>query len=172
MMLEEGQGSAAATASANWDHTTLHVQLAEFAAGLDLGSMVITMQDFLTALPRVQPSAKREGFATVPDVTWADIGALDEVREELSLAILEAIAYPETFRRLGLNVSAGVLLYGPPGCGKTLLAKAVANQSGANFISVKGAMAVVVADDLVFVLTALFFSLGAIRPRAARQVRG
>lgn len=143
MMLEDGASDhigigAEAKASPEFDPLAVHEQLMAFAAGLDLDSMVITMQDFLTALPKVQPSAKREGFATVPDVTWADIGALDEVREELSLAILEAIAYPETFRKLGLNVSAGVLLYGPPGCGKTLLAKAVANQSGANFISVKG----------------------------------
>ncbi|KAG5192059.1 putative ribosome biogenesis ATPase RIX7 [Tribonema minus] len=98
----------------------------------------ITMDDFLEAVKKVQPSAKREGFATVPDVTWGDIGALAAVREELSLSLLEPIAHPERFARLGLSMPAGVLLYGPPGCGKTLLAKAIANESGANFISVKG----------------------------------
>ncbi|XP_075060423.1 nuclear valosin-containing protein-like [Mixophyes fleayi] len=103
-----------------------------------LHRMRIEMEDFLTALPAVQPSAKREGFATVPDVTWADIGALDEIREELTMAILAPVRNPEQFKALGLMAPAGVLLAGPPGCGKTLLAKAVANESGLNFISVKG----------------------------------
>jgi len=103
-----------------------------------LEKLHLTMEDFLAAVKKVQPSAKREGFATVPDVTWADIGALQGVREELSLSVLEPIAFPDRFVQLGLQAAAGVLLYGPPGCGKTLLAKAVANESGANFISVKG----------------------------------
>jgi ribosome biogenesis ATPase len=100
--------------------------------------LYVTMDDFKSALPMVQPSSKREGFATVPDVTWKDIGALHEIREELTLSVLEPIRSPEKFRQLGLSIPTGVLLYGPPGCGKTLLAKAVANESGANFISVKG----------------------------------
>ncbi|XP_073484428.1 nuclear valosin-containing protein-like [Aquarana catesbeiana] len=103
-----------------------------------LQSLCIEMSDFLNALPAVQPSAKREGFATVPDVTWADIGALEEIREELTMAILAPVRNPEQFKALGLMAPAGVLLAGPPGCGKTLLAKAVANESGLNFISVKG----------------------------------
>lgn len=98
----------------------------------------VTMDDFLRAIKTVQPTAKREGFAIAPDVTWQDVGALSEVREELKHNVLEPIAHPERFRALGLEVPAGVLFYGPPGCGKTLLAKALANQSGANFISVKG----------------------------------
>ena len=98
----------------------------------------ITYQDFLVAVPKVQPSAKREGFATIPDTTWAHIGALHEVREQLEMAIIEPIKRPESFARLGLTTPAGVLLWGPPGCGKTLLAKAVANESKANFISIKG----------------------------------
>eukprot|EP00604_Paraphysomonas_vestita_P000370 CAMPEP_0174826166 /NCGR_PEP_ID=MMETSP1107-20130205/43602_1 /TAXON_ID=36770 /ORGANISM="Paraphysomonas vestita, Strain GFlagA" /LENGTH=332 /DNA_ID=CAMNT_0016058735 /DNA_START=1310 /DNA_END=2308 /DNA_ORIENTATION=- len=96
------------------------------------------MDDFMKAAKSVQPTAKREGFAVVPDVTWKDVGALSEVREELLHNVLEPIAHPERFLRLGLDVPAGVLFFGPPGCGKTLLAKALANQSGANFISVKG----------------------------------
>ncbi|OCT79464.1 nuclear valosin-containing protein-like [Xenopus laevis] len=104
----------------------------------ELLSLCIEMDDFLGALPMVQPSAKREGFATVPDVTWADIGALEEIREELTMAILAPVRNPEQFKALGLMAPAGVLLAGPPGCGKTLLAKAVANESGLNFISVKG----------------------------------
>ncbi|XP_053315253.1 nuclear valosin-containing protein-like isoform X2 [Spea bombifrons] len=103
-----------------------------------LQTLCIEMDDFLDALPSVQPSAKREGFATVPDVTWADIGALEEIREELTMAILAPVRNPEQFKALGLMAPAGVLLAGPPGCGKTLLAKAVANESGLNFISVKG----------------------------------
>lgn len=98
----------------------------------------ITHDDFLTALPKIQPSSKREGFATIPDTTWADIGALRPVREELLTAIVEPIRSPEKYERVGITAPTGVLLWGPPGCGKTLLAKAVANESRANFISVKG----------------------------------
>ncbi|NXO84641.1 NVL protein, partial [Sitta europaea] len=103
-----------------------------------LQKLCIEMNDFIVALSSVQPSAKREGFVTVPDVTWADIGALEDVREELTMAILAPVRNPEQFKALGLTTPAGVLLAGPPGCGKTLLAKAVANESGLNFISVKG----------------------------------
>jgi ribosome biogenesis ATPase len=103
-----------------------------------LSSLFLTMGDFMTATTRVQPSALREGFATVPNVSWEDVGALAEVRGELSMAILQPLRRPEAFRALGLTVPAGVLLYGPPGCGKTLLAKAIAAESSANFISVKG----------------------------------
>jgi ribosome biogenesis ATPase len=102
------------------------------------GDFSITYQDFLTAIPKVQPSAKREGFATIPDTTWAHIGALHEVREQLEMAIVEPIKRPESFARVGITAPTGVLLWGPPGCGKTLLAKAVANESKANFISIKG----------------------------------
>lgn len=103
-----------------------------------LAPLAITNADFLVALPSVQPSSKREGFATVPDVSWADVGALHSTRDELSMAIVEPIKRPELFRSVGVSASSGVLLWGPPGCGKTLLAKAVANESRANFISVKG----------------------------------
>jgi ribosome biogenesis ATPase len=103
-----------------------------------LEPLFVTMSDFLEAIPHVQPSSKREGFATIPDVSWENIGALQGIREELSLSVLEPITHPEKFTALGLPLPAGVLLYGPPGCGKTLLAKAIANESGANFISVKG----------------------------------
>jgi len=98
----------------------------------------ITYADFLSAVPKVQPSAKREGFATIPDTTWSHIGALHEVREQLEMAIVEPIKRPEAFARVGITAPTGVLLWGPPGCGKTLLAKAVANESKANFISIKG----------------------------------
>lgn len=98
----------------------------------------ITMADFLTALPTIQPSTRREGFATIPDVTWDSIGALHDIRHKLKRAIVQPIQFPEAYLRFGGIMPAGVLLYGPPGNGKTLLAKAVANESKANFISVKG----------------------------------
>ena len=106
--------------------------------GEELESLCITHQDFLTALGKVQPSAKREGFATVPGVSWEDIGALSKIRDELRMAVVEPIKHPEYFSSVGISAPMGVLLYGPPGCGKTLLAKAVANESHCNFISVKG----------------------------------
>eukprot|EP01116_Phalansterium_solitarium_P004439 TRINITY_DN1544_c0_g1_i2.p1 TRINITY_DN1544_c0_g1~~TRINITY_DN1544_c0_g1_i2.p1 ORF type:complete len:759 (+),score=198.17 TRINITY_DN1544_c0_g1_i2:71-2347(+) len=103
-----------------------------------LAELHITMDDFVQAIPKVQPSAKREGFATIPNVSWDDVGALHDIRHELGMFILEPIKHPDRFRRLGLDAPTGVLLYGPPGCGKTLLAKAIANDCGASFISVKG----------------------------------
>lgn len=107
-------------------------------AAEQLSNLTISPDDFATALKVVQPSAKREGFATVPDVTWADIGALGNVRDELHMAVVQPIRHPELFSVVGIDAPSGVLLWGPPGCGKTLLAKAVANESRANFISVKG----------------------------------
>uniref|UniRef100_A0A7N5JQW2 Nuclear VCP like n=1 Tax=Ailuropoda melanoleuca TaxID=9646 RepID=A0A7N5JQW2_AILME len=90
-----------------------------------LQGLCIEWDDFTAALASVQPSAKREGFVTVPNVTWADIGALEDIREELTMAILAPVRNPDQFRALGLVTPAGVLLAGPPGCGKTLLAKYV-----------------------------------------------
>ena len=103
-----------------------------------LDGISLQRTDFVEALKIVQPSAKREGFVTIPDVTWADIGALGQVRDELHMAIVQPIRHPELFSVVGIDAPSGVLLWGPPGCGKTLLAKAVASESRANFISVKG----------------------------------
>jgi ribosome biogenesis ATPase len=110
----------------------------EAPVGDESSTICVTNEDFLTALPKIQPSSKREGFATIPDTTWADIGALRPVRQELLTAIIEPIKSPEKYVAVGITAPTGVLLWGPPGCGKTLLAKAVANESRANFISVKG----------------------------------
>ncbi|KAJ3039394.1 hypothetical protein HDV00_012270 [Rhizophlyctis rosea] len=104
----------------------------------ELAPLCITFEDFLQAKDVVQPSAKREGFATVPDVTWDDIGGLSTVRDELMWAIVQPIRDPELYATYGITAPQGVLLYGPPGCGKTLYAKAIANDSHCNFISVKG----------------------------------
>lgn len=85
-----------------------------------LEAFCITMQDFIDALKLVQPSAKREGFITVPDVTWDDIGSLSDIREQLKLAILAPVKYPERLKILGISAPSGVLLCGPPGCGKVI----------------------------------------------------
>merc|ERR1740121_2304604 len=104
----------------------------------ELAGLSVQMSDFELALTKVQPSSRREGFTTIPDVAWEDIGALQEVRADLDAAVCEPIRKASLFKQLGLTVPVGVLLFGPPGCGKTLLAKATANASGANFIAVKG----------------------------------
>lgn len=103
-----------------------------------LRPLSIIFNDFLNALPTIQPTAKREGFATIPDVTWDNVGALNHIRMELHMCIVQPIKKPEVFEKVGITAPAGVLMWGPPGCGKTLLAKAVANESRANFISIKG----------------------------------
>merc|ERR1712166_1225479 len=121
--------------------TSTSDQLASVSAAFtpeQLEPLAITMEDFEQAVTKVQPSSKREGFTTVPDVPWSAVGGMDEIRKELDMAISQPIKFPERFRRLGIAAPAGVLLWGPPGCGKTLVAKAVAKDSGANFISVKG----------------------------------
>jgi transitional endoplasmic reticulum ATPase len=94
--------------------------------------------DFLEALKEIQPSAVREVFIEVPDVKWSDIGGLHEAKQELKEVVEWPLKKPESFRRLGITPPKGVLVFGPPGCGKTLLARAVATESEANFISVKG----------------------------------
>ncbi|KAJ1885764.1 Ribosome biogenesis ATPase rix7 [Kickxella alabastrina] len=137
-----------ASTPAQWDARPATDRLRTIAAFLErhpdpltpaeLAPLAITNSDFLLALKKVQPSAKREGFATVPGVTWDDIGALSAVRSELRMAVVEPIRRPEVFAQVGITAPAGVLLWGPPGNGKTLLAKAIANESHTNFISVKG----------------------------------
>lgn len=103
-----------------------------------LEGFCVTFDELKMATKRVQPSAMREGFTTIPNVSWDDVGALEDVRDELMTSILQPIRAPKLHHRFGLDHPVGVLLYGPPGCGKTLVAKAISNQSGANFISIKG----------------------------------
>ena len=105
---------------------------------LDLENLYIEQEDFTYALTQIQPTSKREGFTTIPNVTWDDVGGLKELREELYYDIVLPITEPSKLKIVGISKAVGVLLYGPPGCGKTLLAKAVANEAKANFISIKG----------------------------------
>ncbi|KAI5073337.1 hypothetical protein GOP47_0011350 [Adiantum capillus-veneris] len=104
----------------------------------DLCALNITMQDFEEAVGAVQPSTKREGFSAIPNVKWEDVGALGSLQKCLEFFISRRIKHPEDYEMLGLDMDTGFLLYGPPGCGKTLVAKAVANDAQANFIYVKG----------------------------------
>jgi ATPases of the AAA+ class len=103
-----------------------------------LEKLVVTKQDFENALRVVEPSAMREVLVEVPKVKWEDVGDLEEVKKTLREMVEWPLKYRESFERLGIEPPKGILLYGPPGCGKTLLAKAVATESGANFIAVKG----------------------------------
>ena len=103
-----------------------------------LMKLEVTMDDFLEAMKEVEPSAIREVFVEVPDVTWEDVGGLDNIKEELKEAVEWPLKYSEIFKKTNTSPPKGIILYGAPGTGKTLLAKAVANESGVNFISVKG----------------------------------
>ncbi|WP_304046340.1 CDC48 family AAA ATPase [Methanobrevibacter gottschalkii] len=100
--------------------------------------IVVTGDDFKNAQKEIQPSALREVLVQIPDIKWSDIGGLENIKQELKEAVEWPLKHPETFQRLGIRPPKGTLLYGIPGTGKTLLAKAVASESEANFISIKG----------------------------------
>ena len=100
--------------------------------------IVVTGDDFKNAQKEIQPSALREVLVQIPDIKWDDIGGLEDVKQELKEAVEWPLKHPDTFQRLGIRPPKGTLLFGIPGTGKTLLAKAVASESEANFISVKG----------------------------------
>lgn len=103
-----------------------------------LNAMAVTQEHFKFAQGQINPSSLRETVVEVPNVKWDDIGGLEETKKQLQEMILFPIEHPEKFHKFGMQPSKGVLFYGPPGCGKTLLAKAVANECSANFISIKG----------------------------------
>lgn len=103
-----------------------------------LDSMCVTNEHFRFAQGQTNPSSLRETVVEIPDVTWDDIGGLEDVKKNLQEMILYPIEHPDKFHKFGMSPSKGVLFYGPPGCGKTLLAKAVAHECSSNFISIKG----------------------------------
>merc|ERR1712003_577712 len=103
-----------------------------------LDSMAVSQDHFTTAMGQCNPSSLRETVVEVPNIKWDDIGGLEETKRQLQEMILYPIDHPEKFEKFGMTPSRGVLFYGPPGCGKTMLARAVASECSANFISVKG----------------------------------
>merc|ERR1712218_478742 len=103
-----------------------------------LNSLAVTMENFRFAMGKSTPSAIRETVVETPNVSWDDIGGLQAVKKELQELVQYPVEHPEKFLKFGMQPSRGVLFYGPPGCGKTLLAKAIANECQANFISIKG----------------------------------
>ncbi|MFH0955385.1 MAG: CDC48 family AAA ATPase [Candidatus Micrarchaeota archaeon] len=103
-----------------------------------LEQLQVEKKDFLDGLKEVQASALREITIEIPDVHWADIGGLEDIKEELKQAVEWPLENPQIFNKMGIRPPRGILLYGPPGTGKTLLVKAVATESKANFISIKG----------------------------------
>jgi len=103
-----------------------------------LEKMEVRMEDFINAYKEITPTAMREVYIEVPTIHWTDIGGLEDVKQELREAVEWPIKNPEIFERMGIRAPKGLLLLGPPGCGKTLLARAVATESEANFITIKG----------------------------------
>lgn len=103
-----------------------------------LEAMSVTNEHFKFAQNTTNPSSLRETVVQIPTTTWEDIGGLEDTKAGLREMILYPIEHPDKFHKFGMKPSKGVLFYGPPGCGKTLLAKAVANECSSNFISVKG----------------------------------
>merc|ERR550539_1238505 len=103
-----------------------------------LDSLAVTQENFRWALQKSSPSALRETVVEIPNVTWEDIGGLENVKRELQELVQYPVEHPEKFLKFAMSPPKGVLFYGPPGCGKTLLAKAIATECASNFISVKG----------------------------------
>jgi transitional endoplasmic reticulum ATPase len=103
-----------------------------------LDKLIVTADDFENALKDVMPSAMREVYLETPDVKWSEIGGLSQVKKELQEAVEWPLKYPDLYKAIGYSMPRGILLYGPSGTGKTLLAKAVATESEANFIAIRG----------------------------------
>ncbi|RNE98662.1 cell division control protein 48-like protein E [Trypanosoma rangeli] len=114
----------------DWDDDTIDAEV--------LDSMAVTNEHFRDALTKTNPSALRETHVETPHVTWSDVGGLLDVKRELQELVQYPVEFPWKFEKYGMSPPKGVLFYGPPGCGKTLLAKAIATECQANFISIKG----------------------------------
>ncbi|KAI8788352.1 nuclear valosin-containing protein [Biomphalaria glabrata] len=106
---------------------------------IDQFQVKLLKSDFQKAMTEVKPTAKQEDVILVPNTTWDDIGGLDSIRKKLNLCIMERTKRPALYQAIGMTSAAGVLLVGPPGCGKTSVARAVANEAGINFLYIKGA---------------------------------
>ena len=145
--MNEGGDAEAASASAA---SASAASLADRLDGLSVSSSsdkrmadddappTVTWDDFLAARVRVRPSALREVAVEVPKVAWDDVGGLGDVKQRLKEAVEWSERHPDAMRRVGAKPPKGILLYGPPGCSKTMLARAVASASGRNFLTVKG----------------------------------
>jgi transitional endoplasmic reticulum ATPase len=114
------------------------INLDEPIPGEIIQELNIEDDDFVKAINMVEPSAMREVMVEVPDISWEDIGGLEIIKQELKEAVEWPLKYPKLFEKAGIRPLNGILLFGPPGCGKTLLAKAIANESQSNFIAIKG----------------------------------
>ena len=114
------------------------INLDEPIPGEIIQELMIKDEDFIKATNLVEPSAMREVMIEIPNIGWEDIGGLEEIKQELKEAVEWPLKYPKLFEKAGIRPLNGILLFGPPGCGKTLLAKAIANESQSNFIAIKG----------------------------------
>ncbi len=114
----------------DWEEETIPAEVLE--------RLEVNKDDFFDAMKDVHPSALREVAIEVPNIKWSDIGGLEKLKEELKQAVEWPLRNPESFQKMGIRPPRGILLYGPPGCGKTAIAKAIATESEANFISIKG----------------------------------
>ncbi|VDI33694.1 AAA family ATPase, partial [Mytilus galloprovincialis] len=106
--------------------------------GNQMVSVSVTKEDISVAMTMVQPSGMREVQLEIPQVLWSDIGGQEEIKLKLKQAVEWPLLHPEAFERMGISPPRGILMYGPPGCSKTMIAKALATESGLNFIAIKG----------------------------------
>ncbi|KAK3757884.1 hypothetical protein RRG08_014439 [Elysia crispata] len=138
--LKDGRGSFTTTTTDDGEDEGKKRQKILFTAEeIENFEIKVTKADFQKAMTEVKPTAKQEDVLLVPNTTWDDIGALDNIRKKLNLCIMERTKRPELYQAVGMTSAAGVLLVGPPGCGKTSVARAVANEAGINFLYIKGA---------------------------------
>ena len=114
------------------------INLDEPIPGEIIQELNIRDEDFVKAINMIDPSAMREVWVEIPDTKWEDIGGLEDIKQELREAVEWPLKYPKLYEKAGIRPLNGILLFGPPGCGKTLLAKAIATESQSNFISIKG----------------------------------